>query len=223
MARKTTIFSLSLAAALASISVIGLSATAQTGGHFTTEVANTYWVGSEEGTHRTEFNASGEFIFCEVAGYEGFTQGAGTFTEVKFSPLYDKCITTANEGAVTITENECTYVFTIGAKAHQDNTVHLSCPTGKKLEMHTPNCKLSFPPQTPQGGVAYTAVTANGKNALTVDVTISGIKYERHSGLCVFLGTNGTDGELKGSVTVAGFNLSDGKPASIAATGSGGT
>jgi hypothetical protein len=216
MARK--IFGPGLVVALILAATLCLNASAETGGHFTTEAERTFWVGVEWEGDRTEFVADGQFIFCNEVTYDGITEGAGkTFTELNMTPYYSKCIMTSDESAATVTDNGCKYIFTIGKEASADNTVHLSCPAGKKLELKTQTCTLSFAPQT-VNGVAYTTITEFQKDALTVDVTVKAIEYQRHSGICIFLGTNGTQGEMNGSVMVIGHNRVDSKPAGVKAT-----
>lgn len=220
MNRKLRTLGLGLIAALALSAVVGISASAKTGGHFTSDAANTKLVGTENATHYTELHAVGQSVICNSTSYAG-TQAGTTATSITLVPTYHNCETTEEDSA-TVTFKNCSYRFLIGEYAHEDNTTELVCPGSEKVEVHTPLCTFTFGSQKPAGGVAYTTTTISGKAAITADVTATSISYERH-GLCAILGTNGSDGQLTGEVLVSGLDESNNQPTNIQATGSKGT
>lgn len=192
--------------AVIAIGVVGAaSASATTGGHFTSEVSHTTLSGSASGGHTTEIKAY-EQIQCASASYSG-TISTATATELTLTPTYSTCKTKEGESTTPIHANGCSLTFKIGKKANSDNTTQLSCPAGKSLEVTHPNCTVTVVPQALPGGSAYTAVTESGKAAITVDLTIE-MPVQYHGGICIFLGTNQT-GALSGSFVLTGKDTAD--------------
>jgi hypothetical protein len=230
MSLKIKALGLGLIAALALSAVAVLSASAETGGHFTSEQEHVILVGSEGGAedHTTQFNApelSSEPIQCTEVSYTGTIQSASkTVTEATIQPTYKKCWLGAHSGEpnATVKMNECDYVFTVKKLQVEssDSTVHVVCPEGKKIELvlSSLGCTLTIPAQTPAGGVVYKTKGTGQTHELTVEVTVTGITYEAHSGFCIFVATHHTDGKLTGSVTVKGTNTA-GEQVGITATG----
>ncbi|HEX9968087.1 MAG TPA: hypothetical protein VGB06_09080 [Solirubrobacterales bacterium] len=213
---------LSLALALAACLVVApAAASAETGGHFTSETAHTAWEGTEvkASGHTTKFaEGSGTPIECGKATYSGTTTTT-TVTEVALAPTYSGCRTSSGtEGDVIYDINGCSYVLKIGKKASTDNTMQLSCPVGKQLEITHFNCTIKLPPQTFSQGVAYTKITESGKPALTIDFTAQvAVNYEDKA--CIFLGTNHTF-NFTGSIILTGKNTTGGVATGIEAIGS---
>lgn len=191
-----------LGAMIAAVAVLsGLAAgtaSATTGGHFTTEVTHSTLNGGAAGTDSTQLSVDGgTAIQCSLESYTG-TNEAATTTELTLTPGHAFCKTAGGaESSVSYKVNGCAYLFKIGKKAATDNTVALNCPAGKSLEIIHPNCTLKIAPQTFQNGAVYTAVTESGKPALTVDVTAGPTVYYE-AGICIFLGTSHS-GSLSGS------------------------
>jgi hypothetical protein len=194
------------------------AASAETGGHFTSEAAHTTLSGSETSTHKTKVTGDGleGFINCNQVSYSG-TVNATTVSELQLTPSYSGCGTEGTSTAVTFTPNGCSYILTIGKSASGDNTLDVACPTGKALEIHHPNCGITVPAQTGLSGVAYTEVVENGKRALTVDVTLV-LADQYHQGICIFLGTS-HNMQLNGSFTLKGTNTAS-EQVNVRATGS---
>jgi len=201
----------------------GTSAPGKTGGHFVSEApfGHTILQASESGEHGTELVAfSGQVRFhCNEAAYDA-TLTASTVISVTFVPTYNGCEFTIGESteSATVSTNGCAYTVTIGEEATEDNTVHLSCPVSKRLELKSAGCELSLSPQTPSGGISYKTIIKNEKHAITSDVTLEEIQIQNHSkGACKGLPTNGT-GSLTGSVSAAGYTQVM-EPVNITATG----
>jgi|GEM_PF-640570 len=218
MGRTSKALSLALALVACLVAAPG-AATAETGGHFTSETAHTTWEGTEvkASGHTTKFlPESGNSLECGKVTYSGTTTTT-TVTEVALTPSYSGCKTSSGaEGEVTYDGNGCSYIFKIGKKATTDNTTQLSCPGTSKIEITHPNCTVKLPPQTFSQGVAYTKITENGKPALTFDLTAQlAVQYE--GGICIFLGTSHIF-NLTGSMVVKGKTTA-GTATGIEATG----
>lgn len=202
MTLKRRIFGVAIAGMAISALVVG-SASATTGGHFTSEVAHTSLDGSESGTHRTEFKAdNGEVYKCDQVSYSG-TLVAATVTEIQLAPSYSEC--KKNKETTSIHANGCKYVLTIGKNASADNTADLVCPAGESLEITHPICTIKIPGQSLGSGLAYTNVMESGKMALTVDSTLTQVTAHYEAGFCIVLGTSHKF-SLLGSFTLVGFN-----------------
>lgn len=205
-------FGLGLLAALSFAAMSVMSATAQTGGHFTAEVGAGQFaildVNEATGTpHAVALEGWGTAVECHKVKY---TQATAvnpetptvpqTTTEIKITPDYENC--TAGGNPATVTMHGCHYVLTpnnIGTHA----TVHFQCPAGAKATVVTNNGTMKFPPQTASGVTYTTATGPTGKHSLTVDITATGLTGECH-GLCQFLGTHRSDVKITGSLTVDG-------------------
>ena len=224
MSIKLKALGLGVLAVLAMSAFAAMSATAETGGHFTSEVHHTTIVGSENTTHTTLFSVDGGTqIKCLETSYHGTTDET-TETEVTITPTYKTCTTVgASHHTVTVHTNKCDFLFKVGKSAPtQDNTVEVACSGAPAyFEITHPNCTIRVPAQSAatglQGGVAYTTITKNNKHALTADVTVSEIAAHYEGGICVFLGTN-HKATMNGSVTLEG--RSGANPVNITATGS---
>ncbi|HYP55926.1 MAG TPA: hypothetical protein VEQ41_06460, partial [Solirubrobacterales bacterium] len=149
------------------------------------------------------------------------TTTTSTATEVTIVPTFLECGTEGAGHNMTVDMNGCHYLVRIGKSAGGHNTIQFVCPTGLSARLTHPNCTIAIPAQTPSGGLSYTTTTENGKHALTVDVTVSGITAHYEGGICVFLGTSHS-ATINGSVTIAGINTA-GSPVNITATGSSGS
>ncbi|HEX8690664.1 MAG TPA: hypothetical protein VF729_10530 [Solirubrobacterales bacterium] len=194
------------------------SASATTGGHFTSASAHTTLSGSEGGEHSTElsFHGLAGTIECLGTSYSG-TTSSSTVTEVTVTPSYNTCQTTGGtHGAVSVAMNGCDYVLKIGKLRNEGNTVSLACPSEKAIVISHPNCTITVLAQS-MTGVVYATTVENGRHTLTVEVSLT-FSTQYHGGLCVFTGTNHT-ATLKGSITVKGVNA-EGAQVGITATGS---
>jgi hypothetical protein len=231
MGIKLKALGLGLLGALAVGGVGVVSAPADTGGHFTSDVEWTHFKGGQEGSlHENvlidhDLNSA---ITCKTATYTANVAGK-TQTEITVEASYAECKTTAKEGfeyPVTVNMNGCAFVSTIGDEAGlKHHTLHLECPVGKeiKLSINPPvvgECHIYIPPQTPTtGGVAYKAIEVGGKHALTADIIVEGItqKKEETGFGCGGAGGHSNDVTADSTVIVEGFDTA-GSPVNITAT-----
>jgi hypothetical protein len=155
------------------------------------------------------YNTTGEPpIICKTSQYTGKVE-AKTVTSIQIFPKYTDC-TTSGSGVI-MEINGCSYTFSSqGAGNH--GTVAINCLAGKAMEFTTPGCVTKVPAQTTAStlteGISYKTV-AEGKHALTAEVTVSTITVHFESGICIFLGT-AHKFEMKGSVTVKGYEYVSG-------------
>jgi hypothetical protein len=220
MSLKLKALSLGLLAALALSAVAVTNAGATRSGHFTSDSTTqetTTLIGSESthnATHRIEFSAAGlpgNPIYCTHASFHG-TVNPNTTQEIRVKPTYSVCTTTNTNEAVTVDVNGCEFAFTSRTEPG-DATAGLSCPAGKKVQITDPasGCTLSFGTQKVANAVTYGTDTAttgvHTKHSITLNATAKNIAYTAHGGLCIFVGTNRTDGSMTGSATVKGVDL----------------
>lgn len=223
MSLKLKALGLGLIAALALSAVAVMNAGATTTGHFTSDSTTnntTTLIGSESTSdfkHKIEFAAAGlpgKPIYCTNATFHGSVTSLTT-QSIEITPTYSNCATTNSNNepggpAVTVDFKKCKYVFT--SRTTGDATAGLSCPAGEKVTITDPNsgCVLKFGTQHVANAVTYNtdmATTApHTKHALTVQATATGVNYTAHSGLCIFVGTNRTDGTMTGGATVKGVD-----------------
>ena len=189
MSMKLKALGLGLLAAMAMSAFAVVNASAKVDGHFTSDKATTTIKGTENATHQVKFSVEGgTTIECKKVTYSG-TVGSPTVTQITITPTYAECQTTGGTAnAVTVTMNDCDYVFYSQGK-QKHGTVTVNCPEGKKIEIHHPNCTISIGTQHAlSNGIAYT----NTATGITANVTVGNIAAEYHNGLCSFLGTNHT-------------------------------
>lgn len=216
MSMKLKALGLGLLAAMAMSAIAVVNASATASGHFGSAEAHTQIVGTENATHKVRLSIDGgETIECDNASYSG-TIATKTATQITITPTYHECHTTSEKYAehpVNVTLNGCDYTFfSQGTRKHGTATV--TCPTGKAIEIHHENCTVTVGTQHAlTEGLSY----KNENGTLTADVTVGGIAAEYHGGICIFLGTGGHVGTMKGSATIAGTTTA-GAPVAISST-----
>jgi hypothetical protein len=176
------------------------------------------------GTH--VFTSAGGGVSCVEASFtgSGAVETGGKVNEQTVTPSYptekaaggNNCTAFGFAGA-HIKTNECTYTFTTPAQllggsvawAATDGgspvPLHVTCPTGKKIEI-TPTffgssvCTQFVGPQTPKGGhvIGKNAGTAE-KMDVTLEIALKELSYTGTGSSC---GTSGADGTLTGNSTV---------------------
>lgn len=211
MSHQVKALALAVLVTLTTGALVAVNASATAGGHFASNRAKTTMEGVQQNPDELEFVLTGTpGIVCEETTHHGVVNGL-TFTSFTLSPTYPKCKTTGSGSHdVTIAPNGCFYEFTVRPEpATKHNTVHLRCPTAKMtVKDLVTNCTISIGAQTHQG-VLYKPIQYRGTKSLTLEFTIKTLSYTVHQGLCIFMGTNQTAGELKGSLILKAWE--DGK------------
>lgn len=232
MNRKLKLFSALFSAALLASAIAVVSAPAEEGGHFVSEVHHTTLLGGQDtsvGASRMELHDTvlGS-IHCQNEEELTGTITGTTVTSVTITPHYKtNCTQSGSTKTVHVHMNGCQYTFTVAKEpTHKHNTVHLICPPGKSVTLtvtldhsNTVACIVHIGAQTPKGGVTYTTTGSVKTHAITSEVTVSGIKLTRTPqffGGCLFAPENG-EGELTGDAFLEGRNA-EGTQVGITAT-----
>lgn len=212
------------------------NASAETGGHFTTDDTSGHTIleGEDKAGNTTliiDHSTEREFYCIGDVKYHG-TITAQTVTEITFTPTFptgaEGCRTRfvgeEKEGtAVTIHMNGCDYLFTIGKTFSQHNTTHLKCPSGKAVEVTVPGpfgtCTLKIKPQTPSKGSGY--YKGAKEHEITIKPTLEEIHVEYLGGFFTCGVANGTTTmktTLDNRISLKAFTTA-GTPKGITATG----
>jgi hypothetical protein len=150
---------------------------------------------------------------CESTAFDGTVIG-GEVDELTLVPTYDDCQTSL--GAAEWIENHCAYVFDTDTTTHGADEVHapmdIECASENTMEIKVPSVGITMTigPQNDLHGVRFDNVEdpETGKDAITLDTTVSGIAWTcAPAFLCGLggIGTSGTDGTYDGSVIITGF------------------
>jgi hypothetical protein len=213
MSIKLKALGLGLLAMIAASAFAAMNATAETGGHFTSDSPNkktTITATEEQGTsHHTVFEVEGlGGITCKHVLYEGTFEGE-TVTSVRLTPTYTHCTTVGTATAVTVDPNECGFEFFVAKKiTTKHSTVKILCKGATKyIAVTHPECEIRIPEQT-LTGISY-ATTLETKHTITATATVGTealpkITTHFEKGFCVLLGTT-HPASFSGSVTVKGF------------------
>jgi hypothetical protein len=211
MTRNLKVLGLALVAALA-MSAVAASAASATPFEFHSEASSTVLTGSQEGTD--VFTTDAGTVSCGEANYIG-SQSAATTTTVSVLPTYSNC-TAFGFISVPIVVNGCEYLFHAGTASttgeppvtHYEGTADVVCPAGKVIEVKAPGCTVTVGSQTGLQKVTYTNKEGGGFEDVTVDVNMTGIKYEEHNkGLFPTCANNTvpkSNGTYTGAATVTG-------------------
>lgn len=189
MSLKLKALGLALVAALAMSAIAVFSASAETGGHFTSEVEHTILEGEDTGFGFAYSDPAAAIGFnCEQLKFLG-TMVDDTAVEALLAPTFVNC-KSAKAKSVKVNTNGCNFLLTIRKVEpdKKDNTVHLICPGASTLEVTLEgefgNCLITIKAQTPAGGIAYKTDGAAGVgHDLRMSTTLSGIHAVYHGGI----------------------------------------
>ncbi|HEY8501172.1 MAG TPA: hypothetical protein VIL21_00670 [Solirubrobacterales bacterium] len=186
-------------------------------GHFvSTETANADLIGTEDETHKLEWQIDGfgNGIVCDESKWKS-SQGILTRRTMDFRPTFGECHTTGSSENFAIKTNECEFIFNV-AKGTGDTTgqtASLFCQ-GKPIQIEHPKCTFSIPRLDGLEGIKYTKITLNKKHALTFDFNVK-LKLAFAGKDC---GGAENTGWLKGSLIVEAIDHKTELPAHITAT-----
>jgi hypothetical protein len=195
MSRKIKIFGVLTAVfALTAVSVSSAFATER---YFHSESTSTTFSGTQTTGHVFTTNAGK--VTCTTAKFTGSASVATTM-ELTIEPEYKSCTAFGFIG-VPIDVNGCHYLFTseTATKGTTEPVItHITCPTGKAIEVTAPGCTTKVGPQT-IGGNSFDNGTSGGKKDVTVTTNVEGIEYNE-------CGTVRNNGKYTGTTTVTGKN-----------------
>jgi len=191
MTRNLKALGLALAAVFAMTAVLAAGAQAQS--HVTVGASPAWLTGEQHsGNHRFSVENNGPVLECSTAKFDATVFNGDT--EVTVVPTYTGC--SAAIGAevfpVTVTINDCEYIFNDGAKVTSStftSNVDVECPDGGVIEVHIYKnvahtdelCTLTVAPQTNKAGSEFHNVAGVGSDpndlTLTTNVTVTTTRH----------------------------------------------
>lgn len=202
-------------AATAMNAIAVMNATAETGGHFVSEVSHT--IVDQSATpgsgHSFAFTSDDSSVMECTFGRLTGTDVNATTTQPEGTTDIGECYTAGTETHFAFHENGCKGRATVAPGG--TGTGDLICPAGKVMEVTHPNCLITVGPQNNISGFTYTNIVNGGEDAITLDVNVQ-YTVQYHGGICIFLGT--THGvSMVGSTVIKGFHT-NGERVGITAT-----
>jgi hypothetical protein len=225
MIRNYKALGVAFAAVLALSAFMAQGAAANSGLTTEPEVKEVFVTGDQDGG-KTIFTspAHGGNVSCTEVTYKGSgVPVGGKVSHMTITPSYP---TLTSGGAnncnafgfpTHVINHDCVFTFTtpIGtatAPTWGTNEIHLVCSTGKGITI-TPTfagasvCTQTIAAQTPTSGhVVGKNTTINGKMAVTLEITSTGIHFVGNGSVCGPNGVTTTDGTLTGNSGVRCFS-----------------
>lgn len=144
---------------------------------------------------------------CKVVKFDG-TQQPEVATTLTLKPTYEEC-KLAGENA-KVTPNGCGYLFHLGENTETlEAKMDIECPDAKKIEIDTPECKITIPPQAGLGSVKFTNEGAEATRAIIADLNIAGFHYVEDGAGCANPEEATANGTYSGEITVKGENAAE--------------
>jgi hypothetical protein len=169
---------------------------------FHIEVAPGFVAGEQTGSHVFAF-PSGTKVTCGEAALQATTSST-TLSELKFLPVYKKCI--VGETPAPITTNGCTYRVSGKTDAAEHGAVTIECEAGKYIQIDVGTvCWARVQPQTASKGVHFVNEGSGTTRDFRMSMTLTEIKFETGGGVFCpgLLGSGGLS--LTGTITAMGF------------------
>jgi hypothetical protein len=145
-------------------------------------------------TEQHQITTSAGTVSCTTATFEGGVEGQGsqiTAQEFTLTPTYGGC--TAFGLAAQVKMNGCKYTLTNQSGTEGNHTTPrtawvdiTSCTAGKSMEVNAGfgGCIATFPQQHHLSHAVFTNTSHPVPHDVNVEVTILGMTYELHGGLC---------------------------------------
>ncbi len=162
-----------LGLALVAVFAMSVGASAASAAEFHAEKAPVTLTGTQHAGEDV-FTTDAGTVSCENASYTG-SQATVTSLTAGAIATYSGCHAAFGLNT-TIDVNECKYVFNANTKK-----VDISCPAGKVIAVTAPGCEITVGSQTGVGSVNYTNIGSGTTREITIDVALTGIKYEEHN------------------------------------------
>ncbi|HEX9966743.1 MAG TPA: S1 family peptidase [Solirubrobacterales bacterium] len=101
---------------------------------------------------------------------------------IRVEPKYAGC-TTAMGAMVPVDTNGCAFEFVPStfAGGNFEGRVHLLCPSGQRIDITTPGCRITVGSQLKKGAVTYTNIGAGATREISVDLNLVNLLYEEHN------------------------------------------
>ena len=208
MIRNIKILGVAFVAMLAMSAVIASAASA-TGFTLRSETVPTQLTGKQHAGNDVFTTHAGK-VECTEATYLG-EQTVTPTNEVSVTPTYSGC-TAFGFANTPIDVNGCSYKFTTVTKegANFEGAADVVCPANKVIEVTAFGCTVTVGTQAGLGKVTFTNIGTTTTREVTVDVNLTGIKYEEHNkGIfptCKFNTVPTNNGTYSGAGLVTGEN-----------------
>jgi hypothetical protein len=200
MIRSIKVLGLGLLAALA-LSAAAAS-TASANPTFHSEFAGIFLTGGQTGVVANVLTTDLGEMKCKIARFNG-SQGPMTTTTMTLTPNYEEC-KVGNQNAL-VTLNGCRYTFHLEEQTEPvEARMGIECPTGEEIEIDTPECTITVPPQNPLKEVTFTNEGAGTTRAVIADLNVGGIHYTEHGLGCAGATVTTENGTYTGVITVKG-------------------
>ncbi|HWO83816.1 MAG TPA: hypothetical protein VNM38_08525 [Solirubrobacterales bacterium] len=167
-------------------------------GLFEAEAYPVTYSGTQEEAAPLVFNTEGGSIQCKKATFTGSASGATS--ALALSPTYSECNAFGFTTSTVVTMNGCSYVYNA-------STMDISCPGENSISVTTAACTMSIPAQTGLSSVSYANTAAAGRQAISINHNITGLKYTitKDGFACPFGGTGTrTSGTYSGRTLLQG-------------------
>jgi hypothetical protein len=202
MIRNLRTLGLALFSALA-LSAAGASA-ASAVPQFHSEIEDTFLTGGQTGIVANVLTTDLGEMKCKVVRFKG-TQGPTTTTTMTLTPIYEECKVSGENALVTL--NGCKYTFHLEEQEEPiEARMGIECPMGEQIEIDTPECTITIPPQIPLEEVTFTNEGEETTRAVVADLNVSGIHYEEDGMGCAGEEETTENGTYTGLITVKGEN-----------------
>ncbi len=209
MSNNIKVFRLAFVAALAMSAVVAGTAFA-TGFNFKAETVPTQLTAREHAGKSVLTTDLGK-VECAEVTYAG-EQKVSPTTELLVTPTYSGC-TAFGFANTPIHVNGCQFRFTVVTKesGNFEGAADIVCPAGKVVEITSFGCTVTIGSQNGLKKVTYTNVGTRSTREITIDLNLTGIKYEEHwSGAifdtCISHTVPKSNGTLVGALLVTGEN-----------------
>lgn len=200
MIRNLKILGLGLLAAFA-MSAVTVSA-ASANPKFHSEFAGIFLTGGQTGIVANVLTTDLGEMKCNVVRFSG-AQGPMTTTTMTLTPNYQECKVAGENALVTL--NGCRYTFHLEAQTEPiEARMGIECPQGEQIEIDTPECTITVPPQPPLKEVTFTNEGEGTTRAVVADLNVSGIHYEEDGAGCAGEEETTENGTYTGLITVKG-------------------
>lgn len=186
--------------ALSAVATAGASAAPL----FHSEIEDTVLTGGQTGIVANVLTTDLGEMKCKVVRFKG-TQGVATTTTMTLTPTYQECKVAGLNAVVTL--NGCKYTFHLGEQVEPiEASMGIECPQGEVIEIDTPECKITIPPQVPLKEVTFTNEGEETTRSVVADLNVSGLHYEEDGMGCVGEEETTENGTYTGVITVKGEN-----------------
>jgi hypothetical protein len=164
------------------------------------EVEHTILTGQQ--TTANELSLDVGLFQCQTIQFGG-TIAVPTTTTFSLTPKFEGCILDGMEALFT--HNGCNWRFHVGPnEEHLTGTVDFVCPDNQVMQIDSPACVVTIPPQAGLQGVTYGNENAGETRSIVLGISLGGIDYVEHGNGCANNTETTNNGTYTGKVTVTG-------------------